>query len=235
MEKYYKISSIDENRDRLLFVYFNSINLIVSLLYKGKLKGLLDSARQFYYGSWSQLRAQSFTPLNTQNKINYQFCPSNRVPSSLSKFVWSRLTKIQFQNIESILANIPANLPSINIPRDKRTRINFTKLVRSLKTFLLIIIKPIPSSKLNSIKSKHQETIIFVLEWLFKLTINMTEKYHIILRYKLLLFEINFPSPPIPSWRLVNKGRGWHEDRPEGDRRMQNHVCGRVAKVQEAR
>lgn len=28
----------------------------------------------------------------------------------------------------------------------------------------------------------------------------MTEKYHIILRYKLLLFEINFPSPPIPSW-----------------------------------
>lgn len=78
--KIFSNASTDKNRDRLQFVYFNSINLIVSLLYKGKLKGLLDSARQFYYGSPSQLRAQSFTPLNTQNKINYQFCPSNRVP-----------------------------------------------------------------------------------------------------------------------------------------------------------
>lgn len=78
--KIFSNASTDKNRDRLQFVYFNSINLIVSLLYKGKLKGLLDSARQFYYGGPSQLRAQSFTPLNTQNKINYQFCPSNRVP-----------------------------------------------------------------------------------------------------------------------------------------------------------
>lgn len=62
----------------------------------------------------------------------------------------------------------------------------------------------------------------------------MTEKYHIILRYKLLLFEINFRHQfPVDAW--LTRGGGGTEDRPEGDRRMQNHVCGRVAKVQEAR
>lgn len=147
--KIFSNASTDKNRDRLQFVYFNSINLIVSLLYKGKLKGLLDSARQFYYGGPSQLRAQSFTPLNTQNKINYQFCPSNRVPLPPIKICLIETNKNSVSK-HSILVN----LPSINIPRDKRTRINFAKLDLlknlCLSNLLPIIIKTI--SKLNSIK-----------------------------------------------------------------------------------